>query len=107
MQLFSQKDLSSPVWATLCPWMEKLSHWPSLPNSTNPIGGTRTHSTSVSHCENAVFAFIIVVVVVVVVVVIIIIIFNIIIFIFIIIIIISWKAVTLPFGVTIFVYMYI
>ena len=36
----SKKGLSSPVWATLCPWVGTSSCWPSLPTSTNPIQGT-------------------------------------------------------------------
>ena len=36
----SEKGLSSPVWATLRPWVGMLSCWPSLPTSTNPIRGT-------------------------------------------------------------------
>ena len=40
----AQKGLSSPVWATLRPWVGTLSCWPSLPSSTNPIGGTLKNS---------------------------------------------------------------
>ena len=40
----SEKGLSSPVWAALCPWVETLSCWPSLPASTNPIRDTLKNS---------------------------------------------------------------
>ena len=35
-----EKGLTSPIWATLCPWVGMLSHWPSLPTSTDLIRGT-------------------------------------------------------------------